>query len=50
MILGLHHAAIAVPDIEAALRFYGGVVCFEVVNEVTLPGGDSINEGEVERV
>jgi glyoxylase I family protein len=39
MILGLHHAAIAVPDIEAALRFYGDVVGFEVVNEVTLPGG-----------
>ena len=39
MILGLHHAAIAVPDIEAGLRFYGEVLGFEVVNAVTLPGG-----------
>ena len=39
MILGLHHAAIAVPDIGAALQFYGDVLGFEVVDEVKLPGG-----------
>ena len=39
MILGLHHAAIAVPDIEAAVRFYGDVLGFEVVDRVTLPDG-----------
>ena len=39
MILGLHHAAIAVPDIEAALRFYGDIIGFAVVDAVTLPGG-----------
>ena len=39
MILGLHHAAVAVPDIEAALRFYGEVLGFEVCSEATLPPG-----------
>ena len=39
MILGMHHAAIAVPDMEAALAFYGGTLEFEVVDEVRLPGG-----------
>ena len=31
MILGLHHAAIAVPSIEDALAFYSEVLGFEVV-------------------
>ncbi len=39
MILGLHHAAIAVPDIDAGVRFYGDVLGFEAVDEVALPGG-----------
>ena len=39
MILGLHHAAIAVPDLEAALLFYGDVLGFEVVEAVKLPPG-----------
>ena len=39
MILGLHHAAIAVPDLEAALAFYGGVLGFDVVDEANLPPG-----------
>ena len=39
MILGLHHAAIAVPDLEAALRFYAGVLGFDVVDEANLPPG-----------
>lgn len=38
MILGMHHAAIAVPDIERALGFYAVTIGFEVVDEVTLPG------------
>ena len=39
MILGLHHAAIAVPDIDAGVRFYAGVLGFDIVDEVALPGG-----------
>lgn len=39
MILGLHHAAIAVPDINEGLAFYGDVIGFEIVDNVTLPGG-----------
>ena len=39
MILGLHHAAIAVPDLERALAFYCGVVGFRVVMEAELPPG-----------
>ena len=39
MILGLHHAAIAVPSIEEALAFYVDVVGFEVVMEADIPGG-----------
>jgi catechol 2,3-dioxygenase-like lactoylglutathione lyase family enzyme len=39
MILGVHHAALAVPDIEAALRFYCDLVGFEVVMEAELPAG-----------
>lgn len=39
MILGLHHAAIAVPDLEAGLRFYGEALGFEVCGEATLPQG-----------
>lgn len=39
MILGLHHAAIAVPNIEAALSFYCNVLGFEVAMEAQVPGG-----------
>ena len=39
MILGLHHAAIAVPDMQSALDFYVDVLGFEVVDEVSLPSG-----------
>ncbi len=39
MILGLHHAAIAVPDMQRALDFYVDVVGFDVVEEHTLPPG-----------
>ena len=31
MILGIHHAALAVPNLEEALAFYCGVIGFEVV-------------------
>lgn len=45
MILGVHHPAIAVPDIDAALAFYCGVVGFEVVMEADLPSGiEAMNE------
>ena len=37
MILGLHHAAMAVPDIQKAVDFYCGVVGFEVVMDMALP-------------
>lgn len=39
MILGLHHAAIAVPTLEAGLDFYVGVLGFEVCSEAELPSG-----------
>lgn len=39
MILGMHHAAIAVPDMEAGLGFYRDVLGFEVVDEANLPPG-----------
>ncbi len=37
MILGLHHAAIAVPDLERALAFYCGVLGFEILWDAELP-------------
>ena len=39
MILGLHHAAIAVPSIDKAVAFYCDAVGFEVVMEADIPGG-----------
>ncbi len=39
MILGVHHPALAVPDIEAALRFYCDVVGFQVVMDAEIPSG-----------
>ena len=39
MILGLDHAAIAVPDIQQALDFYCDVIGFEVVAAFDLPAG-----------
>ena len=39
MILGVHHPAISVPDMQKALDFYVGVLGFEVVMEVDLPPG-----------
>lgn len=39
MILGLHHAALAVPDLQRALDFYCGVVGFRVVMEAEIPAG-----------
>ena len=36
MILGLHHAAIAVTNMQRALDFYVDVVGFDVVEEHTL--------------
>ena len=39
MILGLHHLGVAVPDMQAALDFYCGVLGFTVVMEAELPAG-----------
>ena len=39
MILGMHHAAIAVPDLQAALDFYCGPFGFEVCSEADIPSG-----------
>lgn len=39
MIKGLHHAALAVPNMDDALSFYCDVVGFEVGMNVDLPGG-----------
>ncbi len=39
MILGAHHAALAVPDMNAALTFYCDVLGFEIVMEAELPSG-----------
>ncbi len=45
MILGVHHPALSVPDIQAAERFYCDVLGFEVVMEAEIPSGvDSLNE------
>ena len=37
MILGVHHPALAVSDMQKALDFYCGVVGFETVMEMDLP-------------
>ena len=37
MILGLHHAAIAVADIDAAVAFYCELIGFEIVMGAELP-------------
>ena len=39
MILGVHHPALAVPDLEAALEFYCGKLGFEVAMEAEIPSG-----------
>ncbi len=39
MILGVHHPALAVPDMQRALDFYCGVLGFELVMEAALPSG-----------
>lgn len=39
MILGMHHAAIAVPDLNEALAFYCDVIGFEIETEAKVPSG-----------
>jgi catechol 2,3-dioxygenase-like lactoylglutathione lyase family enzyme len=39
MILGVHHPALAVPDMQAALDFYCGVLGFEVTMQAEIPSG-----------
>lgn len=45
MISGVHHVALAVPDLEAALAFYCDLIGFEVVMQAEVPSGvDAVNE------
>ena len=39
MILGVHHPALAVPDMDKALEFYCGVLGFEQCMEADIPSG-----------
>ena len=39
MILGVHHAALAVPNLEEALAFYCDIIGFEIVMEAQIPSG-----------
>jgi catechol 2,3-dioxygenase-like lactoylglutathione lyase family enzyme len=39
MILGVHHPALAVPNLQQALDFYCGVLGFKPVMEAELPSG-----------
>ena len=39
MILGVHHPALAVPDMRRAREFYCGVLGFRVVMEAEIPSG-----------
>lgn len=39
MILGVHHPALAVPDMQKALDFYCGVIGFELVMQADIPSG-----------
>ena len=39
MILGVHHPALAVPDMQKALDFYCGVIGFEQVMSADIPSG-----------
>ena len=39
MILGVHHPALAVPDMQRALDFYCGALGFEQVMEAEIPSG-----------
>ena len=44
MILGVHHPALAVPDMQRAREFYCGVLGFEVAMEAEIPSGiDAMN-------
>lgn len=39
MILGVHHPALSVPDMQEALDFYCGVLGFEIAMEAEIPSG-----------
>jgi catechol 2,3-dioxygenase-like lactoylglutathione lyase family enzyme len=39
MILGVHHPALAVPDMQKALDFYCGVLGFELCMQADIPSG-----------
>ncbi len=42
MILGIHHPALAVPDMDQALAFYCDVLGFRKVMEADIPSGVSV--------
>ena len=42
MILGVHHPALAVPDMQKALDFYCGVIGFEECMSADIPSGVSV--------
>jgi catechol 2,3-dioxygenase-like lactoylglutathione lyase family enzyme len=47
MIIGIHHTAISVPDIDAAVAFYSGVLGFEIVESGEWEPGNPIIDGIV---
>ena len=50
MILGVHHPALAVPDIQKALDFYCGVLGFkEVMTAEQRKGGQQASPGAIHR-
>jgi len=45
VILGVHHPALAVPDMQKAIDFYCGVLGFRQVMEVAIPAGfEALNQ------
>ena len=47
MILGIHHVAVGVPDIEQALEFYCGALGFEVVQRSAFEGNNPAVEAAI---
>jgi len=45
MILGVHHPALSVPDLDRALDFYCGKLGFEPVMNAEIPGIPFMNDG-----
>ncbi|MFT7653026.1 MAG: glyoxylase I family protein [Limisphaerales bacterium] len=47
MILGIHHVAVGVPDIEAGLAFYRDVLGFEQVERTSFSGSNAAVEAAI---